>query len=557
MTDNAHTDTTAPELAQQGTIEHLNPNLLEIGDNVRDAAELTKEFISSIAENGVLVPITGVRSADNPEVVRIRNGQRRTLAAREVGLATVPVYVLPSASADASEDVIGRVVHQIVTNDQARALTDVQRAKGIQQMIDAGMSVTKVAKKLSVHKDTVKAAHAAASSQAALEYLDSTQISLTEAAALVEFENNPAAMQRLVNVAGTGRFEYTVEQLRIEAASAEALAKEAQKWAERGYTALDSRPSSWDATIVPLNHLVRIDAEGTEAEATEESVTDPAHWAVLLYETTMLVDKATGELVDEDDVDWRSQDEDDAVPEDGLRHANTVEDRDVFNAEYFCLEYAAAGLAIAQRRARQYFPATATGEAHGDDTDAEQAEAQARAEADAQAEADKRERGKVLALNKLGSAAIIVRREFITKLLTRKTAPKGSVGFVADALARDAYMLTGLHADDTAAELLGLKENQPVRTLTKGLDASADARAQVILLGMVLGALEARTGKDAWRNPGIIGGTASWARNVTGGDYLKFLVSQGYTLSPVEEVITGARTSDQVYDEYLAEAQAA
>ncbi|MUL48408.1 nuclease [Mycobacterium sp. CBMA293] len=555
MTDNAHTDTTAPELAQQGTIEHLDPNLLEIGDNVRDVAELTKEFVSSIAENGVLVPITGVRSAENLEVVRIRNGQRRTLAAREVGLATVPVYVLPSAAADAAEDLIERVVHQIVTNDQARALTDAQRAKGIQQMIDAGMSVTKVSKKLSVHKDTVKAAQTAAGSQAALEYLDSTQISLTEAAALAEFENDPAAMERLVNVAGTGRFDYTIEQLRIEAASAEALAKEAQKWVERGYTVLDSRPSSWDPTMVPLNHLVRIDAEGTEADATEESVTDPAQWAVLLYEGTALVDKTTGELVNEDDVDWATEDEDDAVPEDGLRHANTVEDRDVFNAEYFCLDYAAAGLAIAQRRARQYFPELVTGE--DDDTDAAQAEAQARAEADAQAEADKRERRKVLALNKLGSAAIIVRREFITKLLTRKTAPKGAVGFVADALARDAYMLTGLHADDTAAELLGLKENQPVRTHTKGLDASADARAQVILLGMVLGALEARTGKDAWRNPGIIGGTASWARNVTGGEYLKFLVSQGYTLSPVEEVITGERTSDQVYDEYLAEAQAA
>lgn len=555
MTDNAHTDPTAPELAQQGTIEHLDPNLLEIGDNVRDAADLTKEFISSIAENGVLVPITGVRSAENPEIVRVRNGQRRTLAAREVGLATVPVYVLPSAAADAAEDVIERVVHQIVTNDQTRALTDAQRAKGIQQMIDAGMSVTKVAKKLSVHKDTVKAAQTAAGSQAALEYLGSTQISLTEAAALAEFENNPAAMERLVNAAGTQRFEHVIAQLRIEAASAEAAAREAQKWAERGYTVLDDRPTSWDPTIVPLNHLVRTDAEGTEADATDDAVTDPAQWAVLLYEGTALVDKATGELVNEDDVDWRTEDEDDAVPEDGLRHANTVEDRDVFNAEYFCLDYAAAGLAIAQRRARQYFPETATDE--DGDTDAEHREAQARAEAEAQAEADKRERRKVLALNKLGSAAIIVRREFITKLLTRKTAPKGAVGFVADALARDAYMLTGLHADDTAAELLGLKENQQVRTLTKGLDASADARAQVILLGMVLGALEARTGKDAWRNPGIIGGTASWARNVTGVEYLNFLVSQGYTLAPVEEVITGARTSDQVYNAYLAEAQAA
>jgi len=159
----------------------------------------------------------------------------------------------------------------------------------------------------------------------------------------------------------------------------------------------------------------------------------------------------------------------------------------------------------------------------------------------------------VLALNKLGAAAIAVRREFLTKLLSRKTAPKGAAAFVADALARDAYMLTGLHADETAAELLGIKDNQQVRTLTKGMDAAADARAQVVVLAMVLGALEARTGKDAWRNPGLIGGTASWARNVTGGDYLKFLVSQGYTLSPVEEVITGERTADPVYDQYLAD----
>ena len=41
---------------------------------------------------------------------------------------------------------IDRIVHQIVTNDQKRDLTDAQRARGIQQMIDAGLSVTKVAK---------------------------------------------------------------------------------------------------------------------------------------------------------------------------------------------------------------------------------------------------------------------------------------------------------------------------------------------------------------------------------------------------------------------------
>jgi ParB family transcriptional regulator, chromosome partitioning protein len=129
-----------------GTLEHLDPVLLDIGDNVRDDAALSKSFIASIAENGVLVPITGVRDPENAGVVRVRNGQRRTLAAREVGLPTVPVYVLPAGAADTGEETIDRIVHQIVTNDQKQDLTDAQRARGIQQMIDAGMSVTKVAK---------------------------------------------------------------------------------------------------------------------------------------------------------------------------------------------------------------------------------------------------------------------------------------------------------------------------------------------------------------------------------------------------------------------------
>jgi ParB family chromosome partitioning protein len=89
--------------------------------------------------------ITGVHHPDNSDVIRVRDGQRRTLAAGEVGLTAVPVFVLPSSAADA-EETIERIVHQIVTNDQKQDLTDAQRARGIQQMIDAGLSVTKVAK---------------------------------------------------------------------------------------------------------------------------------------------------------------------------------------------------------------------------------------------------------------------------------------------------------------------------------------------------------------------------------------------------------------------------
>jgi ParB family chromosome partitioning protein len=37
-------------------------------------------------------------------------------------------------------------------------------------------------------------------------------------------------------------------------------------------------------------------------------------------------------------------------------------------------------------------------------------------------------------------------------------------------------------------------------------------------------------------------------------DYLKFLAANGYPLSPVEEVITGQRSADEVYREVTAAA---
>jgi ParB family chromosome partitioning protein len=48
--------------------------------------------------------------------------------------------------------------------------------------------------------------------------------------------------------------------------------------------------------------------------------------------------------------------------------------------------------------------------------------------------------------------------------------------------------------------LLGIKDRTALRALAEGLGEGGDARAQVITLALVLGGLEARTPKDAWRN---------------------------------------------------------
>jgi ParB family chromosome partitioning protein len=553
MTDTTTTHEEAEAVAAHalGELAHLDPNSLDVGENVREYANVDKPFLDSIAEHGVLVPITAIRRPDGK--IEVRNGQRRTVAALKLGLSTVPVYVVTATAADSAAETIERIAHQIVSNDQKRDLSDAQRARGIQQMIDSGLSVARVAKKLSVSKDTIKAAETAAKSSAALEALDGGQISLTEAAVLTEFEQDgPQAIDRLVAAARTPRFEHVVSQLRAERAEAEAEAKAVDAYTSEGFTVLDERPDHWDPSCVALRHLVTADDEMVD----EDAVSNPAHWAVLLYEDSGLVDVATGELVDEESVDWATEDDPDATPEEGKRHTNSVTDATVYVPEYFCLDAAAAGLTLSshfQRNAGMHDgddPQSAVN-LDGDDREA----ARLRAEAE-QAEAQKRERRIVVNLNKLGAAATEVRREFVKTLLSRKTLPKGAATFVADALLRDSYMLTQHDGPGTAAELLGI-EAAAIHNAVSDLPDGSDNRASVITLGLVLGCLESRCGKDAWRNPAPVREPGEdriyYGRGVTSGDYLRVLVANGYVLSPVEQVVTGTRDSAEVYDEYLAE----
>ena len=64
----------------------LIPASPTIGTNVGSNTPSTCST-ASIREHGVLQPITAIRTDDGVEV---RDGQRRALAARRVGLATIP-----------------------------------------------------------------------------------------------------------------------------------------------------------------------------------------------------------------------------------------------------------------------------------------------------------------------------------------------------------------------------------------------------------------------------------------------------------------------------------
>lgn len=534
--DTTQNSETAEDL---GTVEYHDPQTLTLEDNVRDDVQLSKEFLASLREHGVIVPLTAVRDTEGRTVVR--EGQCRTLGAREVGLAKVPVFVLTdTASENADARTVERIVHQMVANDQRAALTESQRARAIQTMLDTGATPARVAKKLSIDTHAVKAAGVAAKSAVALEALDTEQMTFLEAAALVEFEQDENAVRQLIRAAGTRSFDHTVEQLRTARETEQRRQAAATEWTAQGYTVLDGFPRWDDLACLSMRYL----RTAEDASATEADVKDPAHWAVYLTEDYAYFDRETGEPVDDDSVDDDTRDDETLQPEEGLRHYNTVEERTVFVPEWYCLDYQSAGLTPAPSM-RSRGGAPSAGGATDDDPEAE-----AR-----QQEAERRERRKLLALNRLGDAAAVVRRDYVTKLLARKTPPKGAATFTAYCLIRDRFIQSQNHGEDITAELLGVKDFREVRALISDASTNLDPRAQVITLALVLGALEARCTKDAWRSAKSgITGSAMYNSHTLGSDvYLRFLVETGYAPAEVEKIVLGERSSDEVYDAELAQ----
>lgn len=501
-------------LASAGTLEYVNPNDLLTEINVRTEASLTKQFIASIKENGVLVPIVAIRNTDG--MLQVRMGQRRTLAAREAGLESVPVYIT-----DAESDVATRLVQQITENDQRLALGASDRVQGIQALLDTGLSVTRVAKRLAVSAERVKQSKAVAGSPVAMEALHERAATLAEAAGIAEFDDDPDAVTRLQRAAGRGYFEQELERLRTARAERAERERAVAAYEELGYTVLDSYPG-YGSGQVPLTHLL---VDGVAAD--ESVVKDPKHWSVILDEEEVFTLKATGESVDETTIDWSTENDPSLEAEEGKLHASLITEAISWvPSNYFCHDPEAAGLTVSERY-------TKLAEAAASLPDGVQVESSEDLAAKAEQKAERR---KVIELNKAGDAAELVRRKFIADVLKRKTPPKGAMLFIAEQLLRNGTLLGSHRGDEVAGELLGVD----VRT-GEVLDHANDQRSEVVLLGLTLGALEAFTPKSAWRGPSQ-GSVA----------LLRFLQELGYGLSPVEQVIVGDKTADECLAE-LAE----
>jgi len=255
-----------------GTIEHLDPHTLTIEDNVRPTAPITPAFVQSIKENGVLTPVLGHRNEDG--TVTVRAGQRRVYAAREAGLTTIPVYLV-----EADEVTAERIVQQMVENDQREALTDGDRAAAFQQLAFQGLSVTAIARRTGTKQKEIKTALAVTENPVAASAIQDHQLTLDQAAVLIEFDGDDEIRADLIKVATTdpAQFAHAAQRARDEKARARIKSDTEAELAGRGYTILDTDPGYYDTEYTRISELLTADDQRVSVEQIESIVGRAAH----------------------------------------------------------------------------------------------------------------------------------------------------------------------------------------------------------------------------------------------------------------------------------------
>lgn len=288
----------------------------------------------------------------------------------------------------------------------------------------------------------------------------------------------------LVVAAQQGRgFDHLVQRLREDRADQVLIDAKAAELLTAGITIID-RPR-WTDAPTHLDTLAGL----TDTEITPESHAEcPGHAAYV--EVFWDVDEDAGEGEDDE--------------------------RRVAEATYVCLDPVEYGHVEPAQQSSRTHPAAGVDE-------------------DERKEAAKAERRRVLDNNKAWRAAETVRREWLKNFVARKTAPKGARRYIFAELAEGDHQLREdmEKQHEFARELLGLDAPVSRWQRTPGSDAlintlsnAGDARAQVITLALVLGAVEATLGGHTWRH-----------RNAGVARYFTQLAAWGYELSEIEQSV--------------------
>jgi ParB family chromosome partitioning protein len=420
-----------------------------------------------------LAPSIGALGILNPPLVRqladgqleLIAGERRKYSAIKAGLATIPVFVRDDLSP------VHQVASMLVENHDREGLTPTEEAVAIQQLAGfEGITQRDITTMTGIKAGVVRTALKVAASEVATAIGERHDLSLDQLLVLAEFDTDTEAVEALTvsAVKNPGRFDHVAAQLRRERDDRAAYDAIALQITETGLPLIELENGWW----LPDGAAYLDDLPAPNGA---RSFTAAKHRAC-------------------------------------PGHAGAVrESDDGYEMAYLCLDPVGHGH-IDQPKGHSRTTSSAIDAAAPGMNDEQKAE-----------------RRKVIANNKAWEVANPVRCDYVTELLARRTAPKGTLRYVAEAIMADP---AGLAAGDgdRVASLIG-KETHPGawdRSAALALASEAtDARLPLVLLAQVAASVEARFGdRQGWRHP-----TSALV------SYLRFLAPCGYGLSEVEQEV--------------------
>lgn len=505
-----------------GQLIDLDPASLTIATNVRTDVVEDKDFANSIKTRGVLEPVTVYLAEDGTYAVL--RGQRRTLTAAKVGTptGTIPCRVVPRPE-DAD-----RIGDQMVENIHRAGMRQSEILAGVEQLALLGVSAAQITKRVALPRAEVNAALAVVSKEHARNRVEAGDLTLEQAAIYAEFDGDEEATERLDNAVRWGRsLEHTAQRLRDEAAEREAdavaFAEAYERLSAEGLpvlTAEEVEQAQESGEVLRISRLVNDEGEALPEE----------EWPNVPGARVQIVK----EWVYPDEDEWNDETEDEHGDEDDAEDEG-YQPPEPYQAHvpvWVVTDLAASGL---HRRGT-------LGHASTEDETEEEAEARA--------EAAREERRRVIANNKAWASAEVVRREWLTTFLARKTPPKGAEALICEAVVTGPHFLykamennhpmlrtlSGVGADksrwDSGGELASI--------VAKGTTPKA---AIMTTLGAVVTAWEATLGKHTWRNP------SKWDARM-----LAALAEWGYQPSEVESLLL-PQAEDSAEDDEQASAE--
>ncbi|MBO8203141.1 ParB N-terminal domain-containing protein [Streptomyces smyrnaeus] len=200
--------THASDAIHQGTIELSR---LRLDRNVRMDTKLTPDFLRSVKENGIQVPMLVADQGDG--TYQVIMGKRRTLAGLETGQTEGPAFIINGAALEAGED----YVRQLIENDpdSREAFTPLEIADALFHAVEEGMELGEVSRRSGYSQVQVKQARRVAKTigartrrTLARDDESNYEWTLDQLTILGEFDDDEAAVARLNTAHCNGFFEH-------------------------------------------------------------------------------------------------------------------------------------------------------------------------------------------------------------------------------------------------------------------------------------------------------------------------------------------------------------